>query len=130
MVPVCRPSMPLSTGPTLFLAPSPTEWQGRHFLKEFSPAARSCADADNADAASMNAPSAILVIVAPVVYSNAVEAPAAISNGRPPWPCQRSYPALLACPAGAFAGTAVISRGAPISLMFGDIIRTGRGAGK
>src|SRR5215210_7872969 len=73
MVPVCRPSMPLSTGPTLFLAPSPTEWQGRHFLKEFSPAARSCADAGNADAASMNAPSAILVIVAPVVYSNPVE---------------------------------------------------------
>src|ERR1700694_5801388 len=41
MVPDLRPSRPLSTGPTLFLAPSPTAWQGRHFLNEFSPAARS-----------------------------------------------------------------------------------------
>src|ERR1043165_10054479 len=45
MVPDLRPSSPLSTGPTLFLASAPTEWQGRHFLNEFSPAARSCAEA-------------------------------------------------------------------------------------
>src|SRR5690349_15954491 len=37
--------MPLSSGPTLFLAPSPIEWQGRHFLKDCSPAAASCARA-------------------------------------------------------------------------------------
>src|SRR5438128_1323708 len=45
MVPDLRPSSPFSNGPTLFLASAPTEWQGKHFLKEFSPAARSCADA-------------------------------------------------------------------------------------
>ena len=33
-VPDLRPSRPLSTGPTLFLAPSPTAWQGRHFLND------------------------------------------------------------------------------------------------
>src|ERR1043165_6515453 len=50
MVPDLRPSSPLSTGPTLFLASSPTEWHGRHFLNEFSPAARSCAEAQALDA--------------------------------------------------------------------------------
>src|SRR5215813_2694339 len=37
--------MPLSSGPTLFFASGPTEWHGRHFLNEVSPAARSCASA-------------------------------------------------------------------------------------
>src|SRR6185503_918762 len=44
MVPDFRPSSPLSTGPTRFFASGPTRWQGRHFLNEVSPAARSCAD--------------------------------------------------------------------------------------
>src|SRR5665647_669727 len=37
--------MPLSSGPTLFLAPSPIAWQAMHLLKEVLPAAASCASA-------------------------------------------------------------------------------------
>ena len=36
---------PFSSGPTLFLAPSPIAWQARHLLKEVLPAAASCASA-------------------------------------------------------------------------------------
>src|ERR1700756_3828978 len=43
MLPDLRPSMPLSTGPTLFLAPSPIAWQARHLLNDVLPAAASCA---------------------------------------------------------------------------------------
>src|SRR5882672_2849605 len=42
-MPDLRPSIPLSSGPTLFLAPSPIAWQGRHLLNEVLPAAASCA---------------------------------------------------------------------------------------
>src|SRR3984893_14285609 len=45
--------MPLSSGPTLFLAPSPIAWQARHLLNEVLPAAASCASA--ADAAADDA---------------------------------------------------------------------------
>src|SRR6185295_5397540 len=45
MVPDLRPSSPFSTGPTLFLAPSPTAWQARHLLNEVLPASASCATA-------------------------------------------------------------------------------------
>src|SRR5262249_1777862 len=54
-LPAWRPSRPLSSGPTLFFAPSPTEWQGRHFLNDCSPAATSCAEAAAVEAASANA---------------------------------------------------------------------------
>src|SRR5262249_60354617 len=37
-VPALRPSRPLSSGPSLFFAASPTSWQGLHFRKEASPA--------------------------------------------------------------------------------------------
>src|SRR5882757_6218057 len=37
--------MPFSSGPTLFLAPSPIAWQARHLLNEALPAVASCADA-------------------------------------------------------------------------------------
>src|SRR6266850_807346 len=54
MVPDLRPLSPLSTGPTLFLAPSPTAWQARHLLNEVLPAATSCASAaDDAAADAM-----------------------------------------------------------------------------
>src|ERR1700730_14863580 len=52
VAPALRPSSPLSSGPTLFFAPSPTEWQGRHFLNDCSPAATSCAEAAAVEAAS------------------------------------------------------------------------------
>src|SRR5258708_7248116 len=42
--------MPLSSGPTLFLAPSPIAWQARHLLNEVLPAAASCASAPDAAA--------------------------------------------------------------------------------
>src|SRR5436190_12739871 len=42
-MPDLRPSSPFSSGPTLFLAPSPVEWQGRHLLNDVLPAATSCA---------------------------------------------------------------------------------------
>src|SRR5215813_3059691 len=45
MLPEWRPSRPLSTGPTLFLAPSPMAWQARHLLNEVFPASASCASA-------------------------------------------------------------------------------------
>src|SRR5215510_13316208 len=45
MLPDLRPSRPLSTGPTLFLAPSPTAWQARHLLNDVLPASASCASA-------------------------------------------------------------------------------------
>src|SRR6476659_7645458 len=45
--------MPLSSGPTLFLAPSPIAWQARHLLNEVLPAVASCACAP--DAAAMAA---------------------------------------------------------------------------
>ena len=49
-MPDLRPSRPLSSGPTLFLAPSPIAWQARHLLNDDLPAAASCASA--ADAAA------------------------------------------------------------------------------
>src|ERR1700730_13899214 len=52
VAPALRPSSPLSSGPTLFFAPSPTEWHGRHFLNDCSPAATSCAEAAAVEAAS------------------------------------------------------------------------------
>src|SRR6186997_1543213 len=54
--------MSLSKGPTLFLAPGPTSWQARHFLKTSAPssalpswAAADWACSTTADAASINA---------------------------------------------------------------------------
>ena len=52
-MPDLRPSSPFSSGPTLFLAPSPIAWQARHLLNEVLPAAASCASAP--DAAAMAA---------------------------------------------------------------------------
>ena len=49
-LPDFRPSIPLSSGPTLFLAPSPIAWHGRHLLNEDLPAATSCASAPEAAA--------------------------------------------------------------------------------
>src|SRR3981189_911257 len=49
-MPDLRPSMPLSSGPTLFLAPSPTAWQAMHLLNDVLPAAASCASAGDAAA--------------------------------------------------------------------------------
>src|SRR5215216_772468 len=67
MVPDLRPSSPLSTGPTLFLASSPTEWHGRHFLNDCSPAATSWANAPPVEAASTAAISInVLVMMAPL----------------------------------------------------------------
>ena len=43
--PAERPITPLICGPTLFLAPGPTAWQGAHFLNAFFPASGSCAEA-------------------------------------------------------------------------------------
>src|SRR5260370_27073923 len=40
--------MPLSSGPTLFLAPAPIAWQAMHLLNEVLPAATSCASAADA----------------------------------------------------------------------------------
>src|SRR5882724_12856131 len=76
MVPDLRPSRPLSTGPTLFLAPSPTEWQGRHFLNEFSPAATSCARAPADEPTTMTAANTKCFIILPIhmVYSPATGA--------------------------------------------------------
>src|SRR4029079_1727912 len=54
MVPDLRPSRPLSAGPTLFFASSPTAWQGLHLRKDCSPAARSCAFAIPIVAAIVN----------------------------------------------------------------------------
>src|ERR1700728_427599 len=42
-VPEWRPSSPFSTGPILFSASSPMEWQGRHLWNEISPLATSWA---------------------------------------------------------------------------------------
>ena len=44
-IPDLRPSIPLSTGPTLFFAVGPTSWHATHFLYELAPAVRSCATA-------------------------------------------------------------------------------------
>ena len=41
MVPDLRPSSPFSSGPTLFLAPSPIAWQAMHLRNDFSPSATS-----------------------------------------------------------------------------------------
>src|SRR5215216_5950236 len=102
MVPDLRPSSPFSTGPTLFLASAPTEWQGRHFLNEFSPAARSCAKALPAGARATTAASANLYI--PVVLDwndSALSCMAfgdAIGPGRG-WPARDSHiPAPRRCP--------------------------------
>src|SRR3954447_9008366 len=54
MVPDLRPSRPLSSGPTLLRASSPTEWQGLHLRKDCSPAARSWAFAIPIVAAIIN----------------------------------------------------------------------------
>src|SRR5580704_6531625 len=43
--------MPSSSGPILFCASSPIEWQGRHLWNEISPLATSSADAVQVDAA-------------------------------------------------------------------------------
>src|ERR1700722_12140837 len=51
-MPECRPTTPLSTGPTMFLAPSPIWWQILHLEKTFSPAAASCAAAAPTEARS------------------------------------------------------------------------------
>src|SRR5262249_32274147 len=60
-----RPSSPLSSGPTLFFAPSPTEWHGRHFLNDCSPAPTSCARAVVLEAASTAVISSkVLVMIA------------------------------------------------------------------
>ena len=61
MVPDLRPSSPLSTGPTLFLALSPTAWQARHLLNEVLPAATSCASAADAAANEATTTSALKV---------------------------------------------------------------------
>src|SRR5580698_8432979 len=42
-LPEWRPSSPFSTGPILFSASSPMEWQGRHLWNEISPLATSWA---------------------------------------------------------------------------------------
>src|SRR5438132_633075 len=44
-VPALRPSRPLSGGPSLFFAFSPTSWHGWHFRNDVSPAEVSCANA-------------------------------------------------------------------------------------
>src|SRR6185437_5122261 len=63
MLPDLRPSSPFSTGPTLFLAPSPTAWQARHLLNEVLPAAASCASAPVAVANEVTTTSALKVNV-------------------------------------------------------------------
>src|SRR5689334_714438 len=63
MLPEWRPSRPLSTGPTLFLAPSPMAWQARHLLNEVLPAAASCASALEAVASEVMATSALKVSI-------------------------------------------------------------------
>src|SRR3977135_4325162 len=79
MVPDLRPSSPLSTGPTLFLASSPTAWQGRHFLNASPPAATSWAKAAPADAASAAAVSIkIPVMIAPFKPISGEQCPTAM----------------------------------------------------
>src|SRR5437868_12994281 len=98
MVPEWRPSRPLSTGPTLFFAPSPTAWHARHFLNDCSPAATSCAATAPVDAATMITAIAIVFIITlsiPTDDSDGLPSvPAgfllAISNGGMGAPCQRS----------------------------------------
>src|SRR5215510_7923006 len=63
MLPDLRPSRPLSTGPTLFLAPSPTAWQARHLLNDVLPASASCASALEAVAIEVTATSALKVSI-------------------------------------------------------------------
>ena len=55
---ICGPSSPFSSGPTLFLAPSPIAWQARHLLNEVLPAAASCACAPDAAAIAVTTTSA------------------------------------------------------------------------
>src|SRR6266852_385368 len=61
-LPDLRPSRPLSSGPTLFLASAPTAWQGRHFLKDVSPAATSWAWAFAPDTTKAAATTKILIM--------------------------------------------------------------------
>src|SRR5215471_2617668 len=69
-VPAWRPSSPLSSGPTLFSAPGPTAWQGRHLKKERWPFSTSCAAAfcniAKLAVAAINAATARKVRVIPV----------------------------------------------------------------
>src|SRR3982074_600226 len=54
-MPDLRPSSPLSSGPTLFLAPAPIAWQAMHLLNDVLPAAASCASAADDDAMTTSA---------------------------------------------------------------------------
>ena len=64
LVVATRADGPLSSGPTLFLAPAPIAWQAMHLLNDVLPAATSCAaDAAAGDAMTTNTPSVNLFIV-------------------------------------------------------------------
>src|SRR4051795_578344 len=75
--------MPLSSGPTLFFAPSPIEWQGRHLLKDVLPAAASCASAADASADEAITTSALNV---------------SFFMDQALWVTRRVYPQVLAWP--------------------------------
>src|ERR1700722_8708969 len=56
MLPHLRPSIPFSSGPILFWAPTPMEWQARHLRNDVSPAPTSCASAADVDRLNSIAP--------------------------------------------------------------------------
>src|SRR3990170_3880321 len=66
MLAALRPTMLFNSGPTLFLAPSPTSWQVLHFLNTLSPSsAFPCAAA--APALARNATATIAVLHADLI---------------------------------------------------------------
>src|SRR5580698_4837369 len=94
-LPECRPSSPFSSGPILFCASSPMEWQGRHLWNEISPLAASCADAVQADAA-INAAATITVLI--------ISSPFRLSYRSRPWRPQNSAAAVQAAGASCVNG--------------------------
>src|SRR5262245_32859628 len=101
--------MPLSNGPTLFLAPSPTAWQAMHFvLNDRSPASRSCASKAPVVATSAIDATNILIVPSPS-HSIQQGSGAVQAQGRPGsfdggtgGGCQRPFPHGCPGPNGAW----------------------------